>query len=382
VQQPDEVVVTYRGKATRFEAIGGRVERELRRGHFYEEQMLRYIEALGLGGAYVDVGAYVGTHALFFATHCAASHVHAFEPRPRHLATLRRHVEQNDLAARVTLHADGLSDRAESVPIELDRKKEQIACRRLDELIDEPVSVIKIDVEGMEEKVLGGAAGILRTSRPLLFIEANSPAHFERHRELLAPFGYQPTGRVFNASPTYEFAAPGAVQPRTIAVDDPALWVPDDDRVTVTRGRGAPLRIVSTLGAGEVAVLTQAPHDLRRAPSAGILDATPDAGAWFFQASGRAAEGTSARFSVREYARRRTAMKRSTFGGRVFLPLELRSDTRRLRLSLRVSGPGELELERLALHVAPCAAPAVPRTLLGDLARIPLRWLQDGPRSR
>src|SRR5262245_1795315 len=164
-----DVVVERRGRSVRFAPFGGRIEAKLRRNQFYQGERLEYIEALGLPGTYVDVGAYVGTHALFFATYCPADVVHAFEPRARCFAHLDRNVQANGLADRVRAWKLGASDREETVPLTLERKTEEMHCKTLDQVVDTPVAVMKLDVEGMEPKVLAGAVGILARDKPLLF---------------------------------------------------------------------------------------------------------------------------------------------------------------------------------------------------------------------
>jgi len=80
---------------------------------------------------------------------------------------------------------------------------------RLDKVIGRrPVAVIKLDVEGMEAAALRGAKRILSKWRPVVYAEAHSPDAVAEIQQALAPYGYRPTGQVFNASPTHEFAAP------------------------------------------------------------------------------------------------------------------------------------------------------------------------------
>jgi hypothetical protein len=52
-------------------------------GRVYEENFLQHIRDLGRRGDYVDVGAHLGTHTVWFAKLCPSTHVHAFEPVAR-----------------------------------------------------------------------------------------------------------------------------------------------------------------------------------------------------------------------------------------------------------------------------------------------------------
>jgi FkbM family methyltransferase len=189
-------------------------------GQVYEEQFLEHIRTAGRAGAYVDVGAHRATHTVWFATLCPSTRVHAFEPVGRYAEVVRRNVAANGLEDKVTVHQVGLSSEAGqatnfmSFPHqvgfmdEAEGVTESFPVRRLDDVVRGPVAVIKLDVEGMEADVLKGARKILSRHRPTVYAEAWDADHAEVIRSVLAPYGYRPTGKVFNASPTYEYVAP------------------------------------------------------------------------------------------------------------------------------------------------------------------------------
>ncbi|MFZ4214160.1 FkbM family methyltransferase, partial [Pantoea endophytica] len=83
-----------------------------------------------------------------------------------------------------------------------------IRIATLDSMVkDEPensISVIKIDVEGMEMEVLGGAVKTLERHSPVIYAEAGTPPEFEAISVFLSKFGYLATKR-FNATATYLF---------------------------------------------------------------------------------------------------------------------------------------------------------------------------------
>jgi FkbM family methyltransferase len=187
----------------------------------YEEAFLDHVRSLSVTGVYVDVGAHLGTHTLWFARLCPSTHVHAFEPVARFADIVRRNVAVNGLQDSVTVHQIGLDERrgratntlssSHQVGFTADPQDvdEEFAVRRLDDVVRGHVALIKIDVEGMEQRVLRGAKRILRRSRPLVYAEAFTPEAAAEIGAVLEPFGYEPTGRVFNATPTYEYAAVG-----------------------------------------------------------------------------------------------------------------------------------------------------------------------------
>lgn len=187
---------------------------------WYEEPFLQHIRRRDRKGVYVDAGAHLGTHTTWFATMCPSTHVHAIEPVTRFADQIDRVIAANDLAERVTVHRVGLSDEPGTATNHLSPehqigfdpvgapkdRDETFQVTTLDELVSDPVAVIKIDVEGMEDRVLRGASRILTEDQPTVYVEAWDRDGFHNLVEALRPFGYQPTGRVFNGSPTYEFS--------------------------------------------------------------------------------------------------------------------------------------------------------------------------------
>lgn len=219
------LTVTRHGLELRFDDSGfdtpPYVYGPLLTGKVYEEAFLEHIRSLDRRGVYVDIGAHLGTHTVWFATMCPSTHVHAFEPVSRFADVVRRNVAANGLAGRVTVHQVGLSDEAGRATNRLspehqmgfdadaDWAEESFDIVRLDrELGREQVAVMKLDVEGMEAHALRGAARVLSRSRPVVYAEAHSPEHVAEIAAVLKPYGYRASGNVFNASPTYEFVAP------------------------------------------------------------------------------------------------------------------------------------------------------------------------------
>jgi FkbM family methyltransferase len=146
-------------------------------------------------------------------------------PVERYANVLRRNVAANHLEHKVQAHRIGVGERAGVATNHLSREHqvgfggglpdataidEIFPVRRLDHVLRGPVAVLKVDVEGMEIQVLRGAARILDWHRPVVFAEAWDRRHAAELESLLREFGHRSTGRVFNATPTYEFVAPPA----------------------------------------------------------------------------------------------------------------------------------------------------------------------------
>jgi FkbM family methyltransferase len=209
------------------------IAREIREsGTFFEAELLEHLGMHGPeGGVYVDVGANVGNHAVFFGTFLA-DHVVAVEPNPVLVPILTRNLRVNGIrhasvvacAAGAAVGLGQLSLAAETpdnightqvagvtdggatvVPIApLDRVLDALAGR----LGARPVTCIKVDVEGMELSVLEGATRVLQAHRPQLVVELAGEDARRSVRRFLAAFGYGDTGQRFCWAPTYHFIDP------------------------------------------------------------------------------------------------------------------------------------------------------------------------------
>lgn len=191
--------------------IGGRIGRILFRGRWYEQEMLDYIRSLALRGNYLDVGANIGNHSVYFATNTKADRVFSFEPTRGARTALNKFIQVNELWTKITPIPYACSDSAGEIDVVtslgngLDPVK--YPCRRIDDLIDLPVSLIKMDIEGAEPFALRGAVRVLRESKPVMFIEVHDDDHMKEIMDIIEPIGYRKTGKVWNPSPTYEFIA-------------------------------------------------------------------------------------------------------------------------------------------------------------------------------
>ena len=173
---------------------GGRVAKILRTGTPYEAGVLADMAALGAVGTAVDVGANIGNHSLWMAVVCRLR-VEAFEPAPVNLERLYANVTLNDLQGRVAVHPAALAS-ASSVATPLDKGRlrvgvGEVPVRTLDSYGLTDVSLLKIDVEGMEAEVIRGGLDIIARDRPTIYAEAWDDDYRAKVGALLQPLGYR-----------------------------------------------------------------------------------------------------------------------------------------------------------------------------------------------
>lgn len=166
------------------------IQRKNRLGKFYETTDLYLLDPyFPPGGIYVDIGANIGNHALYFALILGAGRVIPIEPNPLAYRLLFQNVLVNHLLDRFDLsrlgvgvgdrHQDGFGMEERQANLgaaSMQPGQGNIAIHRADQLLaDITPDFIKIDTEGMELQVLAGLSGLLERCRPNIFIEVANP---------------------------------------------------------------------------------------------------------------------------------------------------------------------------------------------------------------
>lgn len=154
-------------------------------------------------GVILDIGANIGNHTLFFCNEYGARKVYCFEPVAKTFSILTENIRLNHLEERVSLNRFGLGEECEKRSI-VDYNLMNIGgtrlradadgdleIRNLDELgIEEPIILMKIDVEEMETKVLKGGVALIKKNMPYIMIESFEDA-FPETKDILCGLGYK-----------------------------------------------------------------------------------------------------------------------------------------------------------------------------------------------
>jgi FkbM family methyltransferase len=189
--------------------IGTRVGQCLARGRFYEHRMLGYITRVAKAGVFIDVGANCGHHTLYFALFAPSTKVCAFEPPPEHVALIRHNVAANALEAKVAVMPFGAAETYRAFRMETNAAlfPAQITgqCLPVDDYVEGPVSVLKVDVEGMELEALKDARRILAAHKPRVFVECLDASKLDAVLAFLAAFGYRRGEVDIGLALTHEF---------------------------------------------------------------------------------------------------------------------------------------------------------------------------------
>lgn len=162
----------------------------------FDKPSIRFLERfLREATTVIDIGAHLGFYTLVMSSRVGTrGEVLAFEPSPREFRHLKTHIRINR-CANVQLENVALADCSGSMELfvlsapwttgnSLRRPRVDgvqsvtVPVTTLDEYLSEDhigeVDLIKLDVEGAELKILGGAVGLLsRSRRPLILCEIN-----------------------------------------------------------------------------------------------------------------------------------------------------------------------------------------------------------------
>lgn len=159
-----------------------------------------FIRNLKPGDSFYDAGASYGFYTMLAAEFVGPQgELHAFEPMPEIHAWLKRNAPPSlsrvedaalwDRSGAAVLHRNPLSDSCNTLEAEVaalgataGSTEVEVRCTTLDEYARDhrPPTVIKIDVEGGEKRLIAGGLATLRDERPAVAMEVWSGANGER----------------------------------------------------------------------------------------------------------------------------------------------------------------------------------------------------------
>lgn len=161
---------------------------------------------------FLDIGAYTGLFTLAVSAVAPAVQAHAFEIVPAVADALEANLVRNRADLRVAVHREGVGEDGKTMRVPTGEggsalpsffssrmrfdEGDLVSFRSLDSIADMIPEgdrvVIKIDVEGTEDAVLGSGQAFLRAFRPDILCEVLPDADGAVLGTLLAPSGLQP----------------------------------------------------------------------------------------------------------------------------------------------------------------------------------------------
>ncbi|WZB74627.1 FkbM family methyltransferase [Achromobacter insuavis] len=233
-QPMDWVRVEHRGNPYFFIHFSGDYipKKMAEKGQFYESPYLNLLARLHQPGKLiVDGGANIGNHAVFFGGAMGASVV-AFEPQPFNYGCLLANTYLNHLAEQVDVRRIALGEQVGRIELTQalqgnygsftadaslvkpgdegsDRQEPfEVSVSTLDAELagcHDAVSIIKLDLEGMELAALRGARAVIEKSLPVIAVECFTRTMYQEIKDFLTPLEYFVIDST-NATPTFIFS--------------------------------------------------------------------------------------------------------------------------------------------------------------------------------
>jgi FkbM family methyltransferase len=206
---PDSLVVkVIQGENRGLQWIVGSATHGCWPGSFEAQKQKRVAEILPEGGTFYDIGANVGFYTLLASRVVGENgRVISFEPNPRNLEFLQKHVQLNDFG-NVCIYALALANQEGWVGFSSAKGPAQgridensslkVVKTPLDRMVQredipEP-DVLKIDIEGAESAMLEGARKTLSSSRPVVFVATHGQKQYRESIRILEQLGYRLEG--------------------------------------------------------------------------------------------------------------------------------------------------------------------------------------------
>lgn len=151
----------------------------------------------------IDIGANVGLHSVRFCQ--KFKNVYAFEPVHNNFECLEKNTEPFN---NIKLYKIGLGDKNETLEISITKENNNCGAYSLVDFKDEAnvinetihiqrlddynldADLIKVDVQGYEDKFLMGALETIRRCNPVVILEVEYKKAFNRLNSIMEPLNY------------------------------------------------------------------------------------------------------------------------------------------------------------------------------------------------
>jgi FkbM family methyltransferase len=171
----------------------------------YEYDKLRHVSSeIRANTIFYDVGANVGLYSLLASRLVGAGHVFAFEPVPRNIFYLKRHLALNHITNTQVFEL-AVADRDDTLRFQIEDTGLMghlsteggfwVSAATLDSLVDDgkiqPPNYIKMDIEGSELLALRGASECIQRHRPVIFLATHGREVHDACCRLLESWRYE-----------------------------------------------------------------------------------------------------------------------------------------------------------------------------------------------
>jgi len=177
--------------------------------NFYEIELLEQIYSLNKNhNTILDIGSNIGNHVVYFENFISYKKMFCFEPQKLNYEKLCSNIYRSDTVAFNVALSDSFGKGSLVKKEEFNSGTYQLVGGKevdvlpLDYFNFKDVTLLKIDVEGHELRVLNGALNTIKTCKPIIYMEVAD----EEASDLLIEIGYKKDFVFwYGPSPTYRF---------------------------------------------------------------------------------------------------------------------------------------------------------------------------------
>lgn len=185
-------------------------------GEWAQQEFNFFDQLLTAQSNVIDVGANIGTHAVYFSKKCINGNVVAIEPQIYIFEMLAANIIINGCYNAIPVHAGAASKAGVAKMVNINPFVEHKinygefkVNNNTDKGIDTSLvtldsyvklnrfNLIKLDVEGLEVDVLNGAKKLLKEHQPYLYIEFNNKKGNDELLEKIYKLGYVPYWHIY-----------------------------------------------------------------------------------------------------------------------------------------------------------------------------------------
>ena len=184
-------------------------------GSFYELKLLEKVKSLNLKGTYVDVGANIGNHTVFFSKFCTSDKVISIEMDSSIYKILNKNINNLNILNTKLINV-GVGEKFKKVKTSnIDKtnvgmtkiigEDGDVIVNTLDNILsnEENITIIKFDIEGYEKNALLGSKEIIKKHSPIIIAELKDNDEFVEFEKIAKDFGYYTDKINYASTPTY-----------------------------------------------------------------------------------------------------------------------------------------------------------------------------------
>jgi FkbM family methyltransferase len=185
-------------------------------GIFYEQNLLNKVKSFNKEGIYVDLGANVGNHSLFFGLFCPSTKIISIEAEPEIAKVLEHNLSRNipekyEIINKAVsdfngfVEMDGLVQRNVGGTSINSKGVGNVECVTLDDILGNltNVAVLKMDIEGEEHNAIRKSEKFFSNNSPVVIAELKDRNQFNEFKSLIGKYGYTTDGINYAVSATY-----------------------------------------------------------------------------------------------------------------------------------------------------------------------------------